>query len=279
MTSRTDPRFYDAFNRASFLFDHDLYRHPLYDIAGLTALARRVGPHQASWSNRPAGLDDAWEHLEARERSLEAAVAGIETSNTLVVLRGIEDDPMFGPIFASIVAEMTGQIGPELQTDLVSGRGALSITSPRRVTGYHIDGHATFLLQLRGSQAISVYDGSDRGVMPEAELENFYAGDPLGARFKEDHQGTPLVTEFQPGMGIHIPAEWPHWIRNGNALSVTMRISYELRSGMHRAQLYKANHRLRRLGISPSPPGAHHWRDAGKAALIAGLERITHRTG
>jgi hypothetical protein len=277
MMSRTDPRFHDAFNRSSFLFDHDLNRHPLYDLDSLVGLARRLGPHQAYWSNRPADLADGWGHLQARERSLEAAVAGIEACNALVRLNGIEEDRVFGPVFASIVAEMTGQVGPQLQTDLVNARGALVITSPRRVIGYHIDAQPKFLLQLRGSRTLCVYDGSDRNVMPDAELEAFYSGHPFAVRYKDDHQGTAREVGFQPGMGVHIPVEWPHWFRNGNSLSVTMNISYELRSSAQRARIYKVNHRLRRFGLIPSPPGAHPWRDLGKVALVAGLERITHR--
>ncbi len=38
--SRPHTRFQDVFNRVSFLFDHDLHRHPLYDLDGL---ARRLG--------------------------------------------------------------------------------------------------------------------------------------------------------------------------------------------------------------------------------------------
>jgi hypothetical protein len=278
MMSRTDARFHDAFNRASFLFDHDLSRHPLYDLDSLVGLARRVGPHQAYWSNRPAALADGWRDLQARERSLEAAVAGIETSNTMVRLHGIEEDPVFGPVFTSIVAEITGQVGPDLQADLVHARGALVITSPRRVIGYHIDAQAKFLLQLRGSRTLCVYDGSDREVMTETELEAFYSGNPLAVRYKDDHKGMAPEVGFNPGMGVHIPAEWPHWLRNDNSLSVTMNISYALHSAVRRATLYKVNHRLRRFGLTPSPPGAHHWRDASKVALVAGLERITQRT-
>ena len=89
--------FNDAFSRESFLFSHNLHRPALYDVQSLVSLARRVGPHQAYWSSRPPELAGGWEHAHARERSLEAAVAGIERSNVRVTLQGIEQDPVFGP--------------------------------------------------------------------------------------------------------------------------------------------------------------------------------------
>ena len=275
---QTDLCFHDAFNRDSFQFSHELHRLALYDIENLVSLARRIGPHHASWSNRPPDLADGWGDTQARERSLEAAVAGIERSNVRVTLRGAEQDPVFGSVFAPVVAEFVANIGAFLQADLMKTRCALVITSPRRMVGYHIDSHAKLLLQLRGERTVSVYDGSDRTVMPDSELEAFYGGDAQGARYKEDQQGTPRLITFRPGAGLHVPVEWPHWVRNGNSLSVALSIQYELRSTQQRAKLYRVNHRLRQLGMSPVPPGRSSWRDASKAALVASLDRLRHHS-
>ena len=271
-----DPRFQDGFNRESFVFDHDLNRYPLYDLDSLVGLARRLGPHSAYWSTRPAEIADGWEDSQARERSLEDAVANIEHSNTLVVLKDIEQDRVFGPVFGKVVNDMAARVGPKLQMDLLHGRATLLISSPRRVTGYHIDAEANFLLQLRGDKTVHVFDGSDRAVMPEQELEAFYAGDINAARYKEAQQHKARVIDFRSGTGVHVPIEWPHWVKNGNSISVSISINYDLRSNAQRARVFRANHRLRRLGMHPFAPGVSSWRDTGKIAFVKGLDRLTH---
>ena len=272
----TDTRFPNEFNHDSFVFDHDLHQHPLYDLDSLIGLARRLGPHSAYWSTRPADIADGWEGVQAREKSLEDAVAGIEHANSLVILKDIERDAVFGPVFGKVVADMAARVGPKLQADLVHGRATLLISSPRRVTGYHIDAEANFLLQLRGDKTVYVLDGSDRAAVPEQELEGFYSGDLNAARFKEEHQHKARAIDFRPGLGVHVPVEWPHWVKNGNSVSVSISINYDLRSNAQRARVFRANHRLRRLGLTPSAPGISTWRDTGKIAFVKGLDRLTH---
>ena len=275
-----DTRFRDLFNKASFVFEHDLHRQPLYSVDSLVGLARRLGPESAYWSTRPIGVADGWEDTQGRKLSLEEAVATIETSDTLVVLKNIERDEVFGPVFQSVVETMAARVGPALEQDMLHGRATLLISSPRRVTGYHIDAEANFLLQLRGDKRVTVFDGSDREVMPATELERFYSGDLNAARYKEELQRTKARTiEFRPGLGVHVPIEWPHWVKNGEAVSVSISINYDMRSNARMARLYRANHRLRQLGLTPAAPGCSPLRDRGKAAVLAGLDRLKRRRG
>ncbi len=277
---KPDTRFRDLFNKNSFVFDHDLHTQKLYDIDSLVGLARRLGPDSAYWSTRPINVSEGWEDAQGPKLSLEEAVATVETSNTLVVLKNIEQDEIFGPVFQSVVEMMAGRVGPALEQDMLHGRATLLISSPRRVTGYHIDAEANFLLQLRGDKTVYVFDGSDREVMPETELERFYAGDLNAARYKEELQRTKARTiDFRPGLGVHVPIEWPHWVKNGDSVSVSISINYDMRSNARMAKLYRANHRLRQLGITPTPPGRSSLRDGGKVAILGGLDRLKRRRG
>ena len=273
-----DTRFSDLFNKNSFVFDHDLHKQKLYDIDSLIGLARRLGPGSAYWSTKPINVSDGWEDTQGRKLSLEEAVATVETSNTLVVLKDIEKDEVFGPVFQSVVEMMAARVGPALERDMLHGRATLLISSPHRVTGYHIDAEANFLLQLRGEKTVYVFDGSDREVMPAIELERFYSGDLNAAQYKEDLQRTKARTiDFRPGLGVHVPIEWPHWVKNGESISVSISINYDMRSNAKMARLYRANHQLRKLGMTPTPPGSSSLRDGGKVAFLAGLDRLKRR--
>jgi hypothetical protein len=275
----TDLRFGQKFNRDSFVFDHELHHHRLYDIDSLIGLARRLGPASAYWSTRAANVADGWEDNRAHEQTLEDAIAGIEQSDTLVILKNMEQDPVFGPIFGKVVEDMAARVGPALEHDNIHGRGTILISSPRRVTAYHIDADANFLLQLRGEKTVYVFDGTDRNILPEPEVEAFYAGRLNAARYRAEHQAGARAVDFRPGVGVHVPVEWPHWVKNGESMSVSISINYDLRSNAQRARVFRANHRLRRFGLSPAAPGISPWRDMGKIAFVKGLDRLHHHTG
>ena len=261
--SATDTRFQDAFNRDSFLFDHGLHNHPLYDIESLVGLAQRLGPHSAYWSTRPAAIADGWEDSRAREQSLEEAVATIEHSNTLVVLKDIERDPVFGPVFGAVVSDLAARTGRAHQADLVHGRATLLISSPRRVTGYHIDAEANFLLQLRGDKTVHVFDGADRDIVTDAELEAFYAGDLNGARYKEDDQGKARTIGLPP---------WDRCPRAGGVAALGEERQLGLRIDQH--QLRPAVQCAARAGVSREPP----YPPAGPVSGRAGDQRVArHR--
>jgi len=268
-----DPRFARAFNKATFQFRHEFHDQEIYSIGMLIDLARRLGPSSAYWSTKPITAEAGWDSGGATT-SLTDALRDLEGSNALVVLKDVERDPVFGPVFKRALASLPDLVGPALQDEAVHGRATLLVASPRRVTGYHIDAESNFLLQLRGSKTVHVFDGSDRTLLPDAELEAFYAGDLNGARFRPDRQDGAIHYDFGPGCGIHVPLDWPHWVQNGNEVSVSISINYDLRSNVRRAKVLRVNSKIRRLGIRPSAPGRVSWLDGGKVALFDGMAKV-----
>lgn len=273
-TPLREGQFTTSFNHEAFAFTHGLHREPLYDLPSLLGLAKRLGPASAYWSTRPVAVGDGWEDRRTREQSLEEAVEGVEGADTLIVLKDIEVDPVYGPVFKRVVDDMAAVVGPVLQDDALHGRATLLVSSPRRITGYHIDGEANFLMQLRGKKAVHVFDGSDRTLVSRQDLERFYAGDLNAAPYRPDRQNEALTLSFKPGDGVHVPIGWPHWVQNGDNVSVSISINYDLRSNLRQSRVHRFNHRLRRLGFNSADPGRSRLRDDGKAAVFAGVESL-----
>ena len=68
-------------------------------------------------------------------------------------------------------------------------------------------------------------------------------------------------------------------IHNGNAISVSLSLNFELPPGLYR-DIYRVNHKLRRLGLTPRPPGEAPMSDklkAGAAAVSRQLSRLRGR--
>src|SRR5438270_332982 len=97
---------------------------------------------------------------------------------------------------------------PILRKTLIGGASLWSIifiTSPLRVSSYHIDRECNFLLQIRGAKTIHVFDQNDREVLSEQELESFWTVDNNAAVYKPQLQNRANSYLLQPGCGVHIP--------------------------------------------------------------------------
>jgi hypothetical protein len=81
---------------------------------------------------------------------------------------------------------------------------------------------------------------------------------------------------MKPGTGVHIPVNTPHWLKNGNSVSVTLNVNFQFKD-QEVANLYKANYYLRRAGLKPAMPGASPAVDRVKAAAFTAALGVKRR--
>jgi hypothetical protein len=268
-------RLAERYNRSCFLFSHRLHELDIFDIENLIEVSKRVP--DAYFATGDAAIGDGW-GTSGGKITLHQTLAEIGRSNALVLMKGLADDPEFAPVFRQVLGEIVSHVGSQLSTDVTVSRATLVISSPHRVTPYHIDAETNYLFQLRGKKIVNVFDPTDRTLLTDIELERYFSGGHSAASYKPDRQGDASVFTFAPGDGLHIPILSPHWTQNGPSVSVAISVNLSLRSNERLAQLYKFNHRLRKLGLRPSPPGARPWQDRLKIAAVQCL-RYARRSG
>jgi len=140
------------------------------------------------------------------------------------------------------------------------------------VTPFHLDPEHNFLLQIRGTKTVSMWDREDRFVLPDSELEKFYAAfEHRNLPFRDVFQTTAWKVPLLPGQGLHFPVAVPHWVQNGPEVSVSFSITFRSESSQARELVYRANAKLRKLGLSPRPPGQSILLDSTKRAAFAAL--------
>lgn len=265
--------FAAKFNRADFLFDHGLAHHPLFDLPSLLALANRIPKHKdfVYWQNGRVRVNDRWEANPGKRLTLEETVMGIADNDSLVILKHAEQDPVFGRTLQEILQRIFSFVSPRAQDDIVLGESLIFLTSPKRTTAYHLDLESNFLLQIAGTKLVHVHDCADRAVTPHEELENFCGGDYNGAVFKPAQAGAAHSYALPPGHGVHFPSTAPHWVDNGDDVSISININFDLIS-IHRRlkRIYSMNRLMRRAGLHPSPPGGSRWVDAVKVKASVG---------
>jgi len=270
--------FAARYNRASFMFQHELHHDPLFALPSLVELVRRRPPDplHAYWSNGKVGVGHRWDARVAPRLTLEDTVAHIADNDSLAMLKHLETDAVFGPFMRQVCARVIELAGPAMRDDVLVGRGTILIASPGRLTSYHIDSDTNFLFQIAGAKSLSVFDQLDRTLTTHEELERYYDGDPNGAVFKESRQEDARVYELLPGCGVHIPSMAAHWALNCAQPSVALSVNFDLRSVRRLGRIYHFNCKLRRHGIKPHPPGSSALRDVLKLAALSGLS-AAHR--
>lgn len=265
--------FNALYNRGSFGFTHSLSTHPLFELPALIELSARraANPNYAYWSSGRVALTDGWDKGSRTSPSLQDAIADILHNDSLVMLKHVEEDIVYGALLRQIFAELARLVGPVMTRDVIIGRGTILIASPQRITAYHLDADTNFLFQVRGDKTIDVFDGAKPEVVSTEELETYFCGDHSAAKYLQGKQQHAIRYELRAGSGVHIPCLSPHWAQNSSNVSVALSVNFDLKSMARLAGLYRMNAKLRRLGARPRPPGSSRLGDQMKLASLAAL--------
>ena len=228
--TRTD--FSEHFNRSPFPVRHRLDEHPLFSTDSLVDLACRMAAVQRDSVYYDTGaieVQQKWSSIPVRT-SFRQALDRLASGDSWIILKSAHQDAAYGPVLDQLIAEIAGLTRLNAEKEIESRIMSVILSSPRRVTPYHMDGETNFLLQIRGSKTIYVFDGSDRSVVSEAELKQYWTGDRNAATYKESTQASATPFDLKPGVGVHVPLLFPHWVKNGQDVSVSVSINFVLRS-------------------------------------------------
>lgn len=268
-----DGQFRRNYNRMPFMFAHRLTGHPLFELPSLLALAQRMPDHRDTyWSNGKTEMTDRWERGTDGRMSLEDTINGIAENNSLVILKHTEQDPEYAPVLQEFLENVVAASGDTMRRDVVVGEVLILVSSPNRLTPYHMDAETNFLVQVTGDKTLCVFDHTDPAMVTDEERERYFAGDYNGAVYSDAKQEKSVTFDLRAGHGVHIPVFAPHWVRNGNSVSVSLSVNYELQSVLDMGDVFRMNRLLRQVGLAPNPPGKAALADRVKRASVRGLK-------
>ena len=259
--------FRTQFDKTSFSFRHHLASHPAFTLDRLIELARDTQltrPGDLYYDAGTTDLNQRWDKTPRPEFSAADAIQRIEQCGAWIVLKRADKDPEYAAVLRECMTELRDLTGLNLDRVMKLQEVILFVTSPKRITTYHIDRECSILLQIRGNKQISIFDRNDREVLPEEEVERFWSVDHNAPRYRPELQDHATVYELAPGRGVHIPVNAPHWVKNGEDISISLNVNFQYRDAM-RANLYRTNFLLRQLGVRPSPPGKSAVKDKLKS--------------
>jgi hypothetical protein len=260
--------FKRAFARASVAVRHTLCDHPLLQLEAISELADRLVPDQVRRERGDLPLDDRG-YVDAGVGPPSATVRGIEHNGFRMSLREIQSDPVYRALIDACLDEIAVILGSR-EGGMCRRSGYIFVTSPAATTPMHFDPEHSLLLQIRGTK--TVY--SVPRVEPEAiqrELDRYYDGAPCNLA---DLERSADRFELEPGDGVYFPSFVPHWVSTHDGVSVSFSIPFYTRYSERAEYVNRVNKRLRRFGMSPTPPGRSKTADVAKATLMRSWTRI-----
>jgi hypothetical protein len=261
------------FNRRPFAVRHRLTDHPLFALPRLIELARRLPPKLVEYNagNVPVSLDPT--QTPRTGLSIEETIRRIEECQSWMVLKNVEQDPEYNALLDQCLDEVR-DVSEAVDPGMFRRGGFIFISSADSVTPFHMDDECNFLLQIRGKKFMNVFDSNDRSLVSEMQLERFSLG--VGHRnleFQPDFQTKARVFELNPGDGVHVPVTAPHWVKNGDTVSISFSITFHTRATERRRMVYAMNLALRQLGLNPSPYGVAPMQDKLKFGAALAVHR------
>ncbi|MFX1762868.1 transcription factor [Paraburkholderia sp. A1RI-2L] len=269
-----EKEFKSNFNLHPFKFNHTLHESGLFEIPRLVELAKRmIDRKDGHFCALKHGTIDKKFSALSRSEQLAETVSRLGENGTWIKLTRAQDyDPEYAQVLDVVTSELEDLSGWPLRKDMTWVSMTLLLTSPRIATPFHIDHETNFLFQLQGSKDVCLFPATDRELVPEQEIERYYSGNFEAALYRPQLQDRGTVYRLSPGEVVHHPSLAPHWVKNGDNISVSLSINYCMKSLERRARVYQANYLLRKMGIKPLPPGLSPLRDSLKRRAISTLE-------
>jgi hypothetical protein len=259
-----------ALHRRAFQVSHGLANHPLFKIDTLIGVAQEAAQrrHDLYFDAGDVALTDKWGKIPVPEMPVSEVIHRIETAGAWIIMKHVEVDPRYKQVldeWADFVRQLAGPEGAKM---LRNPEMLVMITSPKRITPYHFDAEVNFLVQIHGTKDLWVCDPHDRSITTEEEIERYYAVSITSANYKPHAEERAARFTLRPGDAVHIPTYGAHWVKNHDNVSVSLSLNFEL-PRWYQADIYQANHYLRRIGLSPRPPGQSRISDTLKSCSMA----------
>ena len=270
--------FREHFGRRPFLVRHNLAQHELFTLPRLIELSRRLPASSVEYNagDIPVSIDPA--QTPRTGLSVEETLRRIAECRSWMVLKHVEQDPAYRDLLERCLAEVGGlteQFSPGMSEKV----GFIFVSSPGSVTPYHMDPEENFLLQVRGRKTMSLFDRDDRSIVTDQEIERFLSGAHRNLVLRDGTLAKARAYELTPGLGVHVPMTSPHWVKNGDEVSISFSITFQTRASMRRGHTHRMNAELRKWGVTPGPVGRSRLVDTAKQLAYRVKTRLARILG
>jgi hypothetical protein len=262
--------FVDAFARRSIHVRHALVDHPLFTMEAIAELADRLPPESVRRERGHLPFVNTDGYVDVGEGPPSATIMDIERNGFRVSLREIQQDPEYAQLINECLDEVAELVG-DREGGMCRRAGYLFISAPAATTPMHFDVEHSFLLQVRGTKNVSVAAFDDDPEILERERDRYIDG--VGCDFAA-MEAAAETFRIDAGLGVYLPSYVPHWVQTEAGVSISFSIPFFTAYCRRAETVYFVNRGLRKLRLSPRPPGMSEPIDRTKVAMARSLERL-----
>src|SRR4030095_14867441 len=190
----------ESYNQRPFILRHRLSEHPLFQIDELFALCRRLPPSEVRVRVGKVPSDADF-HSSLGQYNLgltiQEVIEHVEEKQAYIAIYNPERDPDYKVAIEEFLGEIDQHI-EALEAGLNWYSTYVFISARNSVTPYHMDREMNFLLQIRGTKTVKLWDPFDDEVMP-AEVKDRLLAMPFGSRppYRPGLDAKAMVFELQ----------------------------------------------------------------------------------
>jgi hypothetical protein len=262
--------FTEAFARRSIYVHHALVDHPLFSMEAIADLADRLPRESVRRERGQLPFINTDGYVDVGDGPPSATIRDIERNGFRVSLRDIQQAPEYAALINDCLDEVDGLVA-EREGGMRRRAGYLFISSPAATTPMHFDVEHSFLLQVRGTKNVSVAAFDHDPARLQLERDRYLDG--VGCDF-DTMQAVAETFRIGPGLGVYLPSYVPHWVQTEAGISVSFSIPFFTAFCERAETVHVINRRLRKLRLSPRPPGMSEPIDRTKVAMARSWEKL-----
>ncbi|WP_137681462.1 cupin-like domain-containing protein [Aurantiacibacter suaedae] len=262
---RARANFSASYPEGPHKLEHTLGQHPLLELEALARMAEALPEHSIEYNrgDLPLGVDGK---PGATGLSIGETIRNIETANSWAVLKNIEQVPAYAELLNDLLDEIEASIR-QRTGKMLKRQGFIFVSSANAVTPYHFDPEHNILLQLRGTKEMTVFPAGDARFAPDEVHEAYHTGGPRELRWNEGFLSASNTFRLARGEAIFVPVMAPHFVRNLNAVSLSLSITWRSDWSFAESDARALNKLLRSMGLRPSAP--RRWPAQNRAKSLA----------
>lgn len=234
---------------------HELADHPLFAREALAALAERLPPDRVEYNRGDLPLGLRAEDTPANGLSVGETIRGIDINGSWMVLKNVERDNAYGALLESALAELTPLVEPRTGP-MLHKEAFIFLSSPGSITPFHMDPEHNILLQIEGEKTMTVFSAGDATLVPPTHSESFHDGGHRNLLWQDEFLGKGTAVMLHRGDALLVPVKAPHFVKNGDAVSISFSITWRSERSVAEGELHSLNARLRDWSLPVLPVGS-----------------------
>jgi hypothetical protein len=255
----------EKFHKKPFMLRHSLAEHPAFGLESLVELAKSLPRDRIEYASGKVAVGVRPEDVPKIDMQAEDVIRSIETAGAWMVIKRVEQHPVYRALLEQFVAEANAAAGRK-PSDFSNLEGYIFVSSANSTTPFHVDAEENILIQIKGDKFFTTFENDDRSLVSEEALE-ISPSKHRNQVFEERFNSRATLHKLKPGDALHVPYYTPHWVGTGDCYSISMAMTWKTPEVLRLNKIRLMNGTLRRFGMPQKAPGVSPARDAAKVVV------------